>query len=216
MVHRDEIEAAIEAWSCRSQDSRSFDPEAWPLSYQELVSIVAAFCLDLPADRGDRISVERRDDEPNVAWLFKLDDTEIGQFQLEPLSDGGYRRTESYIALKRGANAASIHNVPAIERDRHELFISIMRDLERHVELQAGVRKPGGRVQWRRVFWSEPPTLPVSDELSERNRVLLKMWRDDYTAKEIALQLSLSEGRVRNILTELRKRLGQERVPYHT
>jgi len=51
--------------------------------------------------------------------------------------------------------------------------------------------------------------------LSERDKNILSMWEDGFTAKEIGEAENLAPGRVRNIITELRKKLGSETVKYH-
>lgn len=51
--------------------------------------------------------------------------------------------------------------------------------------------------------------------LGVQEQAILDRWNERYTAGEIGDELGLSVGRVRNILTDLRKRVGADRVPYH-
>lgn len=61
------------------------------------------------------------------------------------------------------------------------------------------------------------------DSLSDENKPIVDLWRDSHTAKEIATVVHKSPGRVRNIITDLRKGLaetyGQDQankfIPYH-
>lgn len=46
------------------------------------------------------------------------------------------------------------------------------------------------------------------------DRAALELWVKGYPVKEIASQVSASEGRVRNRITELRNAHGEEIVPY--
>ena len=56
----------------------------------------------------------------------------------------------------------------------------------------------------------------AEDDPDDRDAQILTWWREGWTAPEIGRELSLAAGRVRNILTGLRKKLGVEAVPYHT
>lgn len=51
--------------------------------------------------------------------------------------------------------------------------------------------------------------------LSDQEKKLLKLWEDKYSATEIGEIISLSPGRIHNMITDLRKRLGTDLVPYH-
>ena len=53
-------------------------------------------------------------------------------------------------------------------------------------------------------------------DMLEPRKTILDMWRNNYTYKEISELVTLSPGRVANIVTELRKELGIEQVPYHS
>lgn len=54
-------------------------------------------------------------------------------------------------------------------------------------------------------------------ELSAAEELMLEKWRESYTAEEVAEWPGIpwSAGTVRNKLTQLRNKLGVERVPYH-
>lgn len=52
--------------------------------------------------------------------------------------------------------------------------------------------------------------------LKETNKQILELWKDGLTAEEIAGEVHRSPGRVKNVVTALRKQQGSEKVPYHS
>lgn len=183
---------------------RRYEPQAWPLAYDALVAAIDSFCALLPGDRGDRIRVDRVAMGAAVTWAVALDDVEIGRFALTPEGPNGYGWHVHATALKRDAG-------DDVERDRHAVFGEIWGDLERHIELRAGIRKPGATLQQRRVFRSEPPLdrdvilakardtidrMIVEGKLrgtAQRRLRVLEMILDDANYREMAQTLYISE-----------------------
>ena len=68
-------------------------------------------------------------------------------------------------------------------------------------------------------YWAESastePEPSAQDGLSKINGQILELWIARYTASEIGDIVKMSPGRVGNIITDLRKRLGKEAVPLH-
>lgn len=58
---------------------------------------------------------------------------------------------------------------------------------------------------------AEPLAVIENDDYRE----LVRQWREGHTAGDIAAGAGISPGRVRNILTELRKQHGKDVVPFH-
>jgi len=50
--------------------------------------------------------------------------------------------------------------------------------------------------------------------LSDTDRRIVDLWREDYTAQDIADRVGLSPGRISNRICSLRRRLGVDLVPY--
>jgi hypothetical protein len=63
---------------------------------------------------------------------------------------------------------------------------------------------------------SETQPIPEGPKLSIKDQQVLEYWNEDYTDEDIGGLLVISAGRVRNIISRLRKQLGEEKVPYHS
>jgi hypothetical protein len=59
------------------------------------------------------------------------------------------------------------------------------------------------------------PKVTRKESPSKRDNKILEMWIENYTYKNIGEEVSISPGRISNIITELRKKLGESKVPYH-
>jgi len=183
MCSDEQLRAAIDAWYARTHETPGtrMEPRRWPLAYDDIVDAVDAFCIRVPGDRGDRVSIGRIQEGRSVKWFVSLDDIELGRFVVTPEPGGGYSWHVEARALPRAPH-------DDLERDRHRIFVSIWDDLERHVELKAGLREPGVTLRRRREFWSEPP--PSLADASESDLPMTANRRKDWVhAYELICEL---------------------------
>ncbi len=128
-----------------------------------------------------------------VRLVFYFGKKEIGRVLVMPLPEKpGFNMTE--YSTSRG--------------DERKLWAEIMSDLDWYIQGKLGLRPPGVRYKGKSIDLRE--SLPG---LSENQKSILMRWRNEITAVQIAKDLALAQGTVRNELTKLRDKFGDGVVP---
>ena len=151
---------------------------------------------------------------------------DLGYYDLE--GDGNYVRSISLLWWRPGASKqewmrlANFEIRPCTSETCSELFatayhtnsIPIIEYIVSQVERWQ--KQPLAAETAQQVI-SHNPAGPWECIQDERDREIVRLWTENYTAEEVgsSLQVSLSAGTVLNIITKLRKQYGREVVPFH-
>lgn len=183
------------------------------LTLQDYVSAMDAFV----ADQVPPITCQRQEHGDAVTYVFLHDGIEIGRISaLPPAAWAGnaVQVSERATARARGLRQShelhgDLRHVPDDEQTRDAAFVSLLRRHREHMALWLG------QEQYAFVWDHVQGEAEAADDLDPTRQTILSMWKEKYTAAEIGREVSLSPGRVANIVTELRKILGEEAVPFH-
>jgi hypothetical protein len=142
----------------RSKHPRAFTFPGHTIA--EGIAGVDAFCA-LKMGYGDRVTFERVQIGAAVAWIFNLDNAEIGRFSIAP-SRKSFSCNEKYTANSRSAAGTKDPG------EKHGILLcyQIMDDLDDHLHEYLGHREPtDGLRPLRPKFWSEPG--PVAQKIAK-------------------------------------------------
>ena len=150
-------------------------------------------------------AVERKEVDGSIQYHLTLNDESVGCVSVGPATSGTISITWYEDGKTKGIEAGAGEAINKIPFNLPPPAGDLWRILKTYLRMNlASVPTP-----------AEVGAGGTDSDLPEPKKTILKMWCEGYTGKEIGETVSLSPGHVANIVTELRKDLGVEQVPYH-